>query len=794
MTESQTPPSGAAVTTPTKRGRLTVLVAAAPGAGKTYAMLEEGHRLQQQGKDVVVGIAETYNRPKTEALLEGLEVIPRRIVQYKNVVLEEMDLGAILARHPEIVLIDEIYHTNAPGVTHEKRWEDIEDIRNAGIDVITTMNIQHLESLKDVAEQIAGLKIRETIPDHLLEDADEVQLVDISPEALRKRMKHGNIYPEKNIERALGGFFRPGNLAALRELALNWLANTEADRIAEDDKLVARENVVAAVREPLQSQALIRRAIRVSRRYRGECTIVTVLRPGEALPEELEQAQVLAEALEAGFEVLTDADPGEAIVDAVRRHHASQLLIGAPGGRFMERYRGSLVDRLLDELTDVDLHIISRLDPITEAEIDAKAIVESTTESPAADPIGTEGGARGYLRIYIGYAPGTGTTSSMLHEAQRRASRGTKVAVGAAATYGLPANEEALKGLTVIPPRVPPTRPGGSADMDLDAVMASGAEVVAVDDLGYENRAPDARYRFRFEEVEALRQAGFKVIATVHLRDVASVADIVSAATGSPSGGKVPDWVLRQATELELVDVPPAALLQRLEHHEVPVSPERRDELRRIFTLDVLGRLREIALRLVASHTDDRLLAYMEARGITSPWESMVRVMAAVAPQPGLEPLIERAAAGARRAEGKLVVVSVDSGGDKDPRAAEALAAYQELTLRLGGQFVTLKSNKPGQALLEYAKKTHVTEVVLARGDHKQKSGPLSSSIKREIIRGASQIDVHVLRAFDTQGEAGTAPEGHTAHVARLASEASEKSNAEAQARQVEAEIEQAES
>jgi two-component system sensor histidine kinase KdpD len=793
MTESSTRTDRGAVKSPTKRGRLTVLVAAAPGAGKTYAMLEEGHRLKELGKDVVVGIAETYNRPKTEALLEGLEVIPRRTVHYKNVVLEEMDLKEILVRQPEVVMVDEIYHSNAPGVTHEKRWEDIEDFRNAGIDVITTMNIQHLESLKDVAEQIAGLKIRETIPDHLLEDADEVQLVDISPEALRKRMKHGNIYPEKNIERALGGFFRPGNLAALRELALNWLANTEADRIAEEDKLSARENVVAAVREPIQSQALIRRAIRISRRYRGECTIITVLRPGEPLPDEMEQAEVLASALEAGFEVLTATDPAEAIVAAVRRHHASQLLIGAPGGRFMERYRGSLIDRLLDELTDVDLHIIARFDPIADAEVDVKAIVESTTESPAADPIGTEGGASGYLRIYIGYAPGTGTTLTMLHEAQRRAGRGTKVVVGAAATYGLSANEEALKGLTVIPPRIPPTRPGGSADMDLDAVMASGADVVAVDDLGYENRVPDARYRYRFEEVEALRQAGFKVIATVHLRDVASVADIVSAATGIPTQGKVPDWVIRQATELELVDVPPAVLLERLEHHQVPVSPKRRAELRRIFTQDVLGRLREIALRLVASHTDDRLLAYMEARGITSPWESMVRVMAAVAPQSGLEPLIERAAAGARRAEGKLEVVSVDPGGDREAAGAEALAAYQDLTLKLGGQFVTLKSTKPGQALLEYAKKTHVTEIVLARGDHKEKSGPLGSSIKREIIRGASQIDVHVLRVFDTEAEASTAPEGHGAHVARVALE-SEKSEAEAEALRREAELEQAES
>src|SRR5258708_2415452 len=259
-----------------RRGRLTVLVAAAPGAGKTFAMLEEGHRLKQAGKDVVVGLVETYDRPRTEALLAGLEVVPRRMVHYKGIDLEEMDLEAIIARRPEAVLVDEIYHTNAPGVTHEKRCEDIGDIRQAGIDVITTMNIQHLESLKDVAEEIAGLKIRETIPDHLLEDADEVQLVDISPEALRKRMKHGNIYPENNIDRALDAFFRPRNPAALPALALNCLANTEADRIAEDEKIVGHENVLAAVREPRQSQPLIRPAIPLRRRPPRPRTAVPV--------------------------------------------------------------------------------------------------------------------------------------------------------------------------------------------------------------------------------------------------------------------------------------------------------------------------------------------------------------------------------------------------------------------------------------------------------------------------------------------------------------------------------------
>ena len=762
------------------RGRLTVFVAAAPGAGKTFSMLEEGHRLKAEGRDVVIGLVESYGRPKTEAELKDLEVVPRRKVSYKGLELLEMDLEAIVARKPEVVLIDEVYHTNAPGMPNAWRYEDVEDIRSAGIDVLTTMNIQHLESLKDVAEQIAGVTVRETIPDHLLEDADEIQLVDISPEALRKRMKHGNIYPERNIERALDGFFRPGNLAALRELALGWLANTEADRIAEDEHLPT-ENVVVAVREPLQSQPLIRRAVRMSRRYRGHCTVVTVLRAGEPLSEEMESSQKVAEALEARFEVVTNDDPAAAIVAEVRAHDATQLLIGAPGGRFLERYRGSLVDELLDQLHDVDLHVIARLDPAAgEVPSDPKTVIENDSQEPAADPVGTEGGERGYLRIYIGYAPGCGTTSTMLREGQRRAGRGTSVVVGAAATYGLIANEEALRGLTVIPPKTPPKRPGGSADMDVDAVIVSGAQVVCVDDLGYKNRDPHARYRFRFEEVEELRRAGFKVISTVHLRDMASAAETVAAATGQPTTGVVPDWVLRQATELELVDVPPAVLLKRLEHHDVPVSPERREQLRAIFTIDVLGRLRETALRLVATHTDARLLAYMEARGITAAWESMARVMAAVAPQPGLEPLIERAAAEAHRAEGKLVVVSVEAGDDAPDAAAEV--RYRELTLRLGGQYVTLKSPKPAPALLDYAKHNHVTEIVLARGRHSEKGGPTGSSIKRDIIREASQIDVHVLRDFPTQveGPAAGTPGGAEVSASGSAGDSADAGGSEA--------------
>ena len=763
MSETTTAGPGPAAQGPStvasvERGKLTVFVAAAPGAGKTYSMLEEGHRRVEAGEKVAVGLVETYGRTKTEALLAGLDVVPRKVVPYKGIDVQELDVDEIVRRHPEVVLVDELYHTNAPGVKNEKRYQDVEEIRDAGINVLTTMNIQHLESLKDVAEQITGKAIRETIPDRLLDDADEIQLVDISPEALRKRMKHGNIYPEQNIQRGLDGFFRAGTLAAMRELALGWLANAESERIPEETTL--SENVVAAVREPVQSQPLIRRAVRMSRRYRGKCTAITVLRPGELLTEAMEETQELAEALNAEFDVVFDGDPAHAIVEAVHRHDARQLVIGAPGGRFLERYRGSLVEDLMDQLKDVDIHVIARLDSSGEKRADPKTVVEEAISEPVADPIGTEGGERGYLRIYVGYAPGCGTTSTMLREGQRRAGRGTRVVVGAAATYNMRANIEAVEGLTVVPPRGDPSRPGGAADMDVEAVMASGAEVVCVDDLGYQNRLPDARHKYRFEEVEDLRQAGFKVVTTVHLHDVDSAAVTVAQATGVARDGVVPDRVLRQATELEVVDVPPAALLHRLQEHDVPVSEQRRRQLSEIYTLDVLSRLREIALRLVATHTDARLLAYLEASGITESWESMARVMACVAPQPGLDGLIERSAREARRAEGKLVVVSVapsETPSEEHASAADAATArYQELTLTLGGQFVALRSNRPSQALLDYARKTHVTEIVLARGGHKEKSGALGSSIKREIIRGASQIDVHVLREVPPPIEAFT--------------------------------------
>ena len=213
---------------PTPRGVLRVYLGAAPGVGKTFAMLDEGRRRSARGTDVVVGLVETHGRDRTAALLDGMELVPRRTVEHRGAVLDELDVDAVLARDPEVVLVDELAHTNAPGSRHAKRWEDIDELLAAGIDVISTVNIQHLESVNDVVERITGVRQQETVPDAWVRTAEQIQLVDMTPEALRRRMAHGNVYPVDRIDAALGNYFRVGNLGALRELALLWVADRKS--------------------------------------------------------------------------------------------------------------------------------------------------------------------------------------------------------------------------------------------------------------------------------------------------------------------------------------------------------------------------------------------------------------------------------------------------------------------------------------------------------------------------------------------------------------------------------------
>ena len=354
------------------RGRLRIYRAAAAGAGKTYAMLNEGHRRQERGADLVVAFAETHGRVHTAALLAGLEIIPRATIGYRGGVFEEMDLAAVLARDPQIALVDEFAHTNVPGSKNAKRWQDVEELLAAGIDVITTLNIQHLESLNDVVERIAGVPQRETVPDEVVRRADQVELIDMTPEALRRRMAHGNVYAPEKIDAALANYFRVGNLTALRELALLWVADRVDEGLARyrdqhgiTEPWEARERVVVALTGGPEGDTLIRRAARIAARA-GHADLLAVhvtksdgLTEGTS-PQALTRQRVLIENLGGTYHQVVGDDVAAALLEFVRGVNATQIVLGSSRRRGWQFVLGPGVGATVArESGDIDVHLVT---------------------------------------------------------------------------------------------------------------------------------------------------------------------------------------------------------------------------------------------------------------------------------------------------------------------------------------------------------------------------------------------------------------------------------------------------
>ncbi len=353
------------------RGELRVYLGAAAGVGKTYAMLNEGRRRCDYGEDVVVGFVEPHRRAKTAAQIGDLEVVPRREVEYRGGSFEEMDVDAILARAPEVALVDELAHTNVPGSRNQKRWQDVEELLAAGITVIGTLNIQHLESLNDVVEQITSVKQRETIPDGVARRANELQLVDLTPVALRNRLARGDVYPPERIDAALANYFRPGNLAALRELALLWLADRVDEGLADyrarhgiEQPWETRERVLVALTGSTDGERLVRRASRMAQKAKGDLVAVHVHpQDGLAAPsaELLAQQRGLVEELGGTYHEVVGADAGQALVDAARSLNATQIVMGASRrSRWSRLTRGSVIGEVIrNSGVGIDVHVVS---------------------------------------------------------------------------------------------------------------------------------------------------------------------------------------------------------------------------------------------------------------------------------------------------------------------------------------------------------------------------------------------------------------------------------------------------
>jgi NitT/TauT family transport system ATP-binding protein len=680
---------------PVRRGSLTVYLGAAPGAGKTFTMLKEGRALRAQGEDVVIGFADTRGRPHTQEAIGGLEIVPPRQLEgtAESPGGEEMDLTAVLARRPDVALVDDLgLHAAAIGA-----------LRAAGIDVISTADVDDVQAVADQVRAITGEPAAATISDQVLADIDAIQFVDSSPEALRKRLGHGNIYPPERVADALRSEFLPARLAALREAGLGLVAQSVPQPGAERPR--DRHDVLVVLWRPEHAEMLVLRGVRLARRRGAHCYVLVLSQPGQvpvALPEQAAEA-----ATAAGATILErdSRDPGAATISAVQETGVRHIVLPAPSAGFFERWRATLIERLAGQLPDVHLHV--------QASSSAEAV------PPVPGPPGTLLPAerrRGAIRVYLGYAPGCGTTTAMLEEAIRRQARGTDVVIGAVSVRDREHVAAELEDLEVI---------GDGSTLDTDAVLARRPEVVCIDEL----TAGTATAERRFAAARRLAEAGITVVSTI--------------LQGSLDGTVMDErGLLALADEIELVDVPPTILIDRVKRGEIVPAEQVADALATTYQPQRLAAERERAFRLVAEHGERQLAAYASDDQPALP-EPLPSILACVPPWPGMESLLRRSAALAAQVDGLFAAATVRL---VQPGAEEEtlLTAYGALTAQLGGELLVLTGPSPATALAEYARQRQVTEMVLSRAaPHPAGRYP----VLRELTRIARDVELHVLPA-----------------------------------------------
>jgi NitT/TauT family transport system ATP-binding protein len=696
---------------PPRRGFLRLYLGAAPGAGKTFTMLREGRALRGLGEDVVIGFVEDRGRPRTTEAVGGLEIVPAGP--------GGMDVGAVLARKPAVALVDDLGRHAA----------DIEALRSAGVDVISTADVSDIQRVATDVAGITGMPPAATVSDAMLADVDEIQFVDSSPEALRKRLGHGNIYPADQVSDALQTTFRTDRLAALRDIGLSLVAGsapgTPAVRRREP------QDVLVAVWRAAQAEELVRRGVRLARRRGATCTVLLLDQAGQPPGAWIERARAAAAAAGAAMLERDGRDAAAVIANAVQEAGAAHLVLAAPAAGLLERWRGTMIERLAAQLSEVHMHIIAGSggpaglagggqDQAASADTSARAglAAEAATAGSAAG----EQPRRGPIRVYLGYAPGCGTTTAMLEEAGRRSARGAEVVIAAVDTRDREGVAAELEGLELT---------GTSAGLDTDAVLARAPEVACIDDLA----GPTVSGESRYAAAGRLAAAGITVVATAQLAGL-------SGPGGAAAGAHVlaEPSLIALADEIELVDVPPSVLIDRVRRGEI-VSADLIDEaLRTTYSAQTLRGLRERAFRLVAEHGDRLLGAAADPLGEDEAWPS---ILACAAPWPGMESLIRRAAALAAQVDGVFTVACVPVS-PATPEQGQQIADYAALTAQLGGELVQPPGSSAAAALAGYAREHQVTELVLARTASGQAG---RYPVLRELVRQARGVELHVLPA-----------------------------------------------
>ncbi len=694
-------------------GGLKLFIGAAPGVGKTYTMLREALRLRQTGIDVVVGNVDTHGRPDTEQQLVGLEVMPPKSIYVGGREFYEVDLEGLVARHPAVVVIDELAHANAPGSLFPKRYQDVEYLLGHGLSVLTAVNVHHLEGIHRDAEAITGIPVREVIPAEFVKRAQEVTVIDVTPETLRQRLLDGDVYPVNQVQHALNNFFKLENLSGLRELALRAVAEDVDERLEHSyarrripGPVGAREVILVSVSHPSRAAMLLARGQRMAHRMKADLYALTVARTAEDLQSprdraRLEQLHTLADQYGAEWilEPQNDRKLGPVILSTAERLNVTQIVIGQPARdrRWTTLLTPRPVHHLLRELTYADLRIVGW-----------KVQDQVVTHSPDSGAMGPEQPhLPGRLTIYVGAAPGVGKTFRMLQDARDWRERGVDVVAALIDTHGREATRREIGDLPSIP--LMHMQFGGRSyeELDVEAVARRHPQMVLIDELAHSN-VPGSTRDKRYQDIVYLLGQGIDVVTAVNIQHLESLHDKVAHITGVKVRERVPDWFMKLAHQIKLIDVTSETLQQRLVDGQIYARDKIESALANFFQTANLAALRELALLEVADDVDLRLRR--------SVGDTPEKILVCVNLRPHAERLIRRGWRLADRLRGELWVLVVEAP-ESTWRHRDDLGRIQELSDRLDARFFTRTAHaeQVGQTIAETAEELGVTQLVVGQ-------------------------------------------------------------------------------
>lgn len=742
------------------RGNLKIYIGAVSGSGKTYHMLREGHNLRQQGIDVVICAVSTLQRPETVEQLGDLERVPSIHWTKDDVDQKDLNLDALMERNPEVVLVDGLAHLNRPDARFPTRLDDIKFLLANNISVITTVNVYELAATMEVAHKLTGIEVGHCVPSDTLELADEVRLIDATPEMILNRLEEGHLKGNKDYT-----LFKRGNLGVLRELALRLVAEDVNDSLeAHREQMgilgpsAATERILVTAQYHWNGSIYVRRGQQIAKRLNGDLHVVTLRKFNKTLSKEAaafrRSIMKLVEKVGGKFEELPlrmrRCIP-KALVSYAIHHKVTRIVLGhSKQSKWQTFWQGSVINGILKRVKHIDVFLVAdraardgeRILP-THMQV-SKESYKYRRLSKQEVQAKIEKIKRGRFKVYIGAAPGVGKTYTMLREGNDLLKKGIDVKIGLLETHGRKGTIEQIGELAVIPRAEIAYQGVKLEEMDTEAIIKARPEVILVDELAHSN-VPGSKYKKRYEDVLDILEAGISVIATVNVQHLESLNDAVEQITGIRVRETVPDSILRAADEVQLIDVAPEALQLRMREGKIYAMIKVDQALNNFFKTGNLIALRELALREIADDVDERLESMERKNSLRGPWRRKEVIYVCITEISQADRLIRRGFRIAHRLKAAWYISFIAVGNGEHGKTK--LEGLEKLTVRLGGEFVyqEVTSRKTIPAVFaSQASLAGATQIIVWKDATVKKLLPL-----------ASQMDVLIVADYDMWQSAG---------------------------------------